>query len=397
MLSMRYLFLILLFGFAQFVFAQEDINNNSAIFLTKFKFKLLSGGVIIVNAQIENHPDTLNFVFDTGNSGISLDSMTASKLKLNVDTSNTFIRGISGIRKAYFINNYSLQLPGLKVENLNFHVSDYELISSTYGVTIHGIIGNSFFRRYIAYIDYDSQEISIYKPGEFNYPINGFLINPLFVSLPTYNVSFIENIKLNVPSIFDIGAGVNFIAVSNLNNDNPYLKKSKISYETHVGGLGGKKTMQLTILDKIKIGPYMFRKVPILQFEDDSKLLNYPILGGILGNDLLRRFNLVINYPSQVIHLSPNHFFNDYFDYSYTGMGVYLINNLVKIEDIIPNSPAANAGLLSGDILISLNGKIVSNLDVYKKIMAISKGKTKITIYREGRFFEKKIHIINIK
>ena len=27
MLSMRYLFLILFFGFAQFVFAQEDINN----------------------------------------------------------------------------------------------------------------------------------------------------------------------------------------------------------------------------------------------------------------------------------------------------------------------------------------------------------------------------------
>lgn len=394
---MKYLFLIILFGFVQFAFAQEDINNNSAIFITKFKFKLLSGGVIIVNAQIENHPDTLNFVFDTGNSGISLDSTTASNLKLNVASSNTFIRGISGIRKAYFVKNYSLQLPGLKVDNLNFHVSDYELISSTYGITIHGIIGNSFFRQYIANIDYDSQYISIYKPGEFNYPIKGFLMNPIFTSFPTYNVSFIENIKLNVPSIFDIGASVNFIAISTLNKDTPFLKKRKKLYDTYVGGLGGKKTMQLTILDKIKIGPYIFRKIPILQFEDDFKLLNYPNLGGILGNDLLRRFNVVINYPSKVIHLSPNGFFNDYFDYSYTGMCVYLINNLVTIEDIIPNSPAAKAGLLSGDILIALNRQPVTNLDMYKKIMAVSEGKTKITIYREGRYFEKKIRIINIK
>jgi hypothetical protein len=394
---MKYLFLFIFFGFVQFAFAQENINNNSAVFITKFKFKLLTGGVIIVNAQIENHPDTLNFIFDTGNSGISLDSITASNLKLNIESSNSFIKGISGVRKAYFVKNYSLQLPGLKVENLNFHISDYELISSTYGITIHGIIGNSFFRQFIACIDYDTQEIAIYKPGEFKYPIKGFLMNPVFTNYPTYNVSFVENIKLNVPSIFDIGAGLNFIAVSKLNNDSTYLKKSKKYYETYVGGLGGKKTMQLTVLDKIKIGPYVFRKIPIHQFEDDFNLLNYPVLSGILGNDLLRRFNVVINYPSKVIHLSPNRFFNDYFDYSYTGMSVYLINGLVTIEDIIPNSPAAKAGLLSGDILITLNKQLVSSLDVYKKIMAVSEGKTNITIYRDEKYFEKKIRIINIK
>ena len=64
--------------------SQEDIVTTKASFITKFKFKILTGGVIIVNAQIENHPDTLNFIFDTGNSGISLDSTTAANLKLNI-------------------------------------------------------------------------------------------------------------------------------------------------------------------------------------------------------------------------------------------------------------------------------------------------------------------------
>ncbi len=32
------------------------------------------------------------------------------------------------------------------------------------------------------------------------------------------------------------------------------FKKNKKSYETYVGGLGGKKTMQLTVLDKLKFG-----------------------------------------------------------------------------------------------------------------------------------------------
>lgn len=381
----------------QLVFAQVGVNNNSATFVTKFKFKQISGGVIIIKAQVQHHSDTLNFIFDTGNSGISLDSTTASRLGLNVEPSNSFIKGIAGIRKAFFVKNYSLQLPGLKVDKLNFHVSDYELISSTYGITIHGIIGNSFFRQFIVQIDYDSQEISIYHPGDFKYPTNGFLMKPIFTSYPTYNISLMENIKLSVPSIVDIGAGVNFIVVSTINKDSPFLKKNKKLYETQIGGLGGKKTMQLTVLNKIKLGPYTFRKVPILQFDDEFQLLNYPVLGGILGNDLLRRFNVVINYPSEVIHLSPNGYFDDYFDYSYTGMSVYLINDLVTIDDIIPNSPAAKAGLLSGDMLIAINSKLVINLDAYKKIMASIVGKTKITIYREGNYVEKKINIINIK
>jgi carboxyl-terminal processing protease len=69
----------------------------------------------------------------------------------------------------------------------------------------------------------------------------------------------------------------------------------------------------------------------------------------------------------------------------------------VTIEDIIPNAPAAKAGLLSGDILIALNGQPVVNLDVYKKIMSVTTGKSTITIYREGRYYEMKIRIINIK
>ena len=394
---MRFPFFIILLLFVKIVAAQEDIINQPASLLTKFKFKVLTGGVIIVHAQIEHHSDTLNFIFDTGNSGISLDSTMAYKLNLPIEPSDSYIRGISGIRKAYFVKHHSLQLPGLKVDKLNFHISDYELITSTYGIPIHGIIGNSFFRQFIVKIDYDNQEISIYNPGDYTYPIKGFLMKPSFTSYPTYNVSLMENNKLVAPSIFDIGAGVNYIVVSALSKDMHLFKRNKKLFETYVGGLGGKKTMQLTVIKKIKIGPYNFRKVPILQFDDDYQLLNYPILGGILGNDLLRRFNLVINYPNQVIHLSPNQHFDDHFDYSYSGMSVYLINDLVTIEDIIPNSPAAKAGFMSGDIIIALNGKLVNNLDEYKNIMSTTSGKSKITIYREGVYYDKTIRIVNIK
>ena len=45
---------------------------------------------------------------------------------------------------------------GLTIDSLDFHVNDYDILSSVYGDRIDGIIGYSFFSRYIVKIDYDS-------------------------------------------------------------------------------------------------------------------------------------------------------------------------------------------------------------------------------------------------
>src|SRR6478609_5358987 len=78
--------------------AQEEFVAPQANLLARFPFTQLSGGIVIVRAQLDNYPDTLNFVFDTGSGGISLDSLTANYLKLvSVKTEKT-IRGIGGMK-----------------------------------------------------------------------------------------------------------------------------------------------------------------------------------------------------------------------------------------------------------------------------------------------------------
>jgi hypothetical protein len=68
-------------------------------------------------------------------------------------------------------------------------------------------------------------------------------------------------------------------------------------------------------------------------------------VGGLLGNDLLRRFNLIVNYPQREIHLMPNTHFPEPFDYAYTGMATYYLDGNIVVEDIVPGSPADKAGL----------------------------------------------------
>jgi hypothetical protein len=95
-------------------------------------------------------------------------------------------------------------------------------------------------------------------------------------------------------------------------------------YATQAEGLGGKTDVQLSVVRELKIGPYRFHNVPAYVFNDEYNVTNYPVLGGLIGNDILRRFNVLLNYPQQEIYIKPNKHFLDSFDYSYTGLGFYL-------------------------------------------------------------------------
>src|SRR5271170_5368187 len=141
--------------------AQEAFVQPASKLITKFPFTVFQGGVILIRAQFNNFPDTLNFILDTGSGGISLDSGTCERLRLSPQKSDKTIVGIAGIRQVKFLYNETLHLPGLKIDSLDFHVNDYDILTSVYGDKIDGIIGYSFFSRYIVQINYDSMQISV--------------------------------------------------------------------------------------------------------------------------------------------------------------------------------------------------------------------------------------------
>src|SRR5881392_908919 len=94
--------LVLLFLVQQSLYAQEEFIEPPAKFLTRIPFTQLTGGVVILRATLNNFPDTLNFILDSGSSGISLDSSTAEFLKLKPEASDRTIRGIAGIKRVGF-------------------------------------------------------------------------------------------------------------------------------------------------------------------------------------------------------------------------------------------------------------------------------------------------------
>jgi hypothetical protein len=388
----RILFHILFYCITLQVIGQEQFVEKPAKLITRFQFTQLTGGVMLIKARLNNIPDTLNFILDTGSGGISLDTMTCEELNIQHSPSGRTINGIAGIKEVDFARNNDLVLPGLTVKGLDFYVNDYEILTNVYGFKIDGIIGYSFFSRYIVKLNFDSTMVEVYEPGTIRYPAGGYLLRPLFTALPIQNLRIKDAREVNANFYLDTGAGLCFLMSSDFKNDSAILQNKRKPVMVETQGLGGKKRMTITIIKELKLGPYLFRRVPAHIMEDEFNVTSYPYIGGLLGNDILRRFNMVFNYPKREVHLLPNTHYKEAFDYSYTGMSIYNIDGRIVVDDVVPGSPAFKAGFKKEDVILGINNNFSNNITIYKNLLQSEKDRLKVLITRDGAPF-----IINLK
>lgn len=376
--------------------AQEEFIEPPSKRITAVPFTQLTGGIVILRARLDSFPDTLNFILDTGSSGISLDSSTVDYLGLVPTPTDRTIRGIAGIKKVSFLYDKQLHLPGLTIDNLNFHINDYEILTAVYGERIDGIIGYSVFSRYIIKMDYDSMKVTFFTKGTFRYPRGGYLLKPSISQLVTQPLRVKDERTVYSRFLYDMGAGLCLLLSRDFVEDSSIISSKRKRWVKEGEGLGGKIDMELTVLKEIRVGPYKFRKVPIFIFDDEFNVTSYPYMGGLLGNDILRRFNVILNYAKGDIYITPNTHFNDVFDYSYSGVELYLIGGRIVIGDIAKGSPAEACGLKEGDEVIAVNKNFSQNLNQYKITLQAPNEKIKIIVRRDGAMkdFEFKVKSI---
>jgi hypothetical protein len=382
--------------FTLFIRAQEEFIEPPSRLLTRIPFTQLTGGVIILRASFDDFPDTLNFILDSGSSGISLDSTTVAELKLTPEPSDKTIRGIAGIKKVGFLYRHKLNFPRLTIDSLDFHVNDYSILTTVYGERIDGIIGYSVFKRFIVKIDYDSLKLEFCSRGTIRYPRGGYLTRPILNTLPVQFARVKDGTTRTARFLHDIGAGVCLMLSKDFTEDSAVLHSKRKLWAKEGEGVGGKIDMHLTVVKEFKLGPYRFRNVPTYIFDDVYNVTSYPYLGGLIGNDILRRFNSIINYEKRDIYLIPNSHFREPFDYSYSGIELYFIDGQVEIGDVAKDSPAENAGLMEGDVVMAINNNFSQNLNQYKLALQNANEKIRIIVRRNGELKQIEFKVKNI-
>jgi hypothetical protein len=376
--------------------AQEEFIEPSRL-LAKMPFRQLTGGVVLLQARFAQFPDTLHFILDTGSGGISLDSTTTAYFGVKPTPSDRTIRGIAGIRNVSFLYHQQLHLPGLTVDSLNFHINNYEMLTSVYGEKIDGIIGYAFLSRYIVKVDYDSSKLEVWTRGSLKYPRGGFLLRPIITTtLPVQQARVRDEAVVNSRFLYDMGAGLCLMLSTDFVRDSALLDRRRKLYVKEAEGLGGKIDMHVTVVKEFKLGPYRFKNVPTYIFEDAYNITSYPYLGGLIGNDILRRFNVILNYERRDIYLVPNKHFGDPFDYSYTGIELYYVNGQVLIGDVASGSPAEKAGVQEGDVVVSINNVFGTNMNQLKQALQNTGNRIRIIVNQNEELKQYEFKVQNI-
>jgi C-terminal processing protease CtpA/Prc len=92
----------------------------------------------------------------------------------------------------------------------------------------------------------------------------------------------------------------------------------------------------------------------------------------------------------------PNSHFREQFDYSYTGLGMYYVDGVVKILDIMKDSPAERAGLREDDVIMAVQNNFGQNIQAYKNLMQTPGEKVRILVSRNGEPVLVTLKVLNL-
>lgn len=239
-----------------------------------------------------NNSELLNFQFDLGADATNIDHKSVKKISINFDKKGNLINS-DGINETRVSSNNEIEIAGLKWSGIEIYetknMENYE----------DAIIGNSFFLDQIYKIDYNKRLLILYeKLPEIETDFvkqNMILDNGV---RPVIEGAFIFDDKIYKDwFLFDTGnTGNGIIGNRYLMKNNLYDKFSTIF------GFGSKK---IAYIPKLMIANQIIDD-GVITLEKKKKNGSDYKFGGLLGNKLLKRFNIIIDNQEGSIYMKPN-------------------------------------------------------------------------------------------
>ncbi|WP_347924616.1 aspartyl protease family protein [Pontimicrobium sp. SW4] len=363
------LFILNLSGYAQGKFVLQDIVKD------KISFKMISNLIII---PVEVNGVKLSFLLDTGVSKPIIFNFVnlSDELKIN-QTEQFFLRGLgegNSVEALKSKDNIFRIGEAVSIGQDVYAIFDPSLnFTPQLGIPIHGIIGYDLFKDFIVEINYTKKHIILHNPE--------FYIPKKCKSCQTFNLEFSSNkpfidgsVTINgnskpvpVKLLIDSG-GSDALWLFDDTEEN--IKIPEKFFHDFLGrGLSGSVYGKRTKINKFSIGTFTLEGVNTA-FPDSTSISvarKFKERNGSLGGEILKRFNVIFDYPNRKITLRKNSNFKDSFNYNKSGIslehsGVRVVKELKSNQAKMPYGTTNN----------SAGGSIINFSSSYKYALAPS-------------------------
>lgn len=389
--------------------------------MQKIRFKQINNLIII---PLEINGAKFSFILDSGVSKPILFNLTdQDSVQLN-NVNEITINGLGDGEPIKALSSSGNTFKIKKILNNNqdvYVVLDKEMnFSPSLGIPVHGIIGYDLFKDFVVDINYTKGVIKFYDPEHYEakkssqYETLALTMHKDKAFIDG-EVSVIGNDHVPVKLLVDTGSSD---AIWLFQDFDKGLWVPEKNYEDYLGkGLNGYIYGKRTKVQSLKIGSFTFKnaKAAFPDMDSFSAIKNLGNRNGSVGGEVLRRFNITFNYPGKEITLRKNGNFKVPFQYNLSGLEIqhngvrYIAEKITDQRGVVRNdersfgdvqiflqektklslvpeiivsairagSPAAEAGLREGDVILAVNGKRIHRYKLQEVLNMINNKKGK--------------------
>jgi hypothetical protein len=333
----------------------------------------------------------LAVILDTGADDDILNARIARELKLHV-LNPEVIEQPGGPIEMGQIESAELKIASVPVQNLTIVSAPLDPLQPFIGQPFDGILGFGFFSQFVVEFDYPAQRVRLFAPGTYVAPPKAVMIPITFRGKsPLVEITLEGATGESVKTFVEIDTG----SFESLGLKGSFLDAHRLipvnAPKRPLFGLaiGGETKGYRTRLAAATVGPFrLLHPVTSATTSGDGGSAD---VAGVLGGEALNRFKVIVDYSRKQLLLIPGSGLSrpsEYYDF----LGVQIVSagkhfNQFQIKAVMPDSPASEAGLQSGDEITAIDGHAATEMSLEQVIAKFSKpgDRHRLDLARSGK------------